>query len=167
MHYFLTYTAVFNTTNDSLHICTKWGTNGIDYEHYCLLVCDDMYSNSQQCYTETCYHHLQGRRVIEAAYFSMLVTSHQSTWQHILKWQKYSLACSKAWKYILRNTLETYAFMHVHMYVCMLCMYVHMYVMYVYMYVCMYICIYMYVGMYICMPVRNGSYELHDNSIQY
>jgi hypothetical protein len=45
MHYSLTHNAVFYTTNDCLHVHKKWGTNGSGYEHYCLLVCDGMYSN--------------------------------------------------------------------------------------------------------------------------
>jgi len=42
-------------------------------------------TNSQQYHTETYCHHLQSRRVIEAARSSVLVTSHQSTWHHILE----------------------------------------------------------------------------------
>jgi len=50
---------------------------------WCVMTCT--LTDSQQYYTETCCHHLQGRRVIEAACSSVLVTSHQSTWQHIPK----------------------------------------------------------------------------------
>ena len=41
---------------------------------------------SQQCYTETCCHHLQFTRVIEVAHSSeILVTSHQRTWHQVLE----------------------------------------------------------------------------------
>jgi hypothetical protein len=41
---------------------------------------------SQQCYTETCCHHLQFTRIIEVAHSSEIpVTSHQSTWHHVLE----------------------------------------------------------------------------------
>ena len=46
MHYFLTYTAVFYTTTDSLQVSMKRDTSGSGNEHFCLLVCDDMYSAS-------------------------------------------------------------------------------------------------------------------------
>jgi len=45
MHYFLTHTAVFYTTTDCLHVYIKWGTHTSGYDLYCLLVCDEMYSN--------------------------------------------------------------------------------------------------------------------------